>query len=77
MFDRLRYGFWYMMGVTKWAVATVAAFGVLAGTLLAAKLTHGSMQVGLLVGMLLGIALGFIILMVNYPVYTQSGDSEI
>jgi len=67
----------YIFSVPKFGLAVAVAGGVLTAALIISRLTHGSFRIGLVVGLILGIGLGFIILKVNYPIYTQAGDTEI
>jgi len=67
----------YIFSVPKFGLAVAVAGGVLTASLIISRLTHGSFRIGLVVGLILGIGLGFIILKVNYPIYTQGGDTEV
>jgi hypothetical protein len=67
----------YIFSVPKFGLAVAVAGGVLTASLIISRLTHGSFRIGLVVGLVIGIGLGFIILKIDYPVYTQGGDSEI
>jgi len=67
----------YIFSVPKFGLAVAVAGGVLTASLIISRLTHGGFRIGLVVGLVIGIGLGFIILKIDYPVYTQGGDSEI